>query len=529
MLPSTSGKSKNPSSLPQLAVAFLLSLAAPDAGTSPTGNFQLHETAIAYVGSSTTNREIRLINPDGSQDRLLWRIPSEVHPPVGIGRLSWHPDGTRLLFDSDHDWQRSLAIRDLYTLSADGQTLSRVTNPPGPDSYARYQSGTVSFILDALEQGDVQLYITGASEPVSYFARLGESYRITQTVADLGKGIRQYMRLYDPDELSYYCNYSEEGWVDVIPNETVDFGRLRFGIISSACPYAFSASWSHDGGRILYLMREAGAIDPPHNIWLTSENADINSNGARLLDMNRYVGRGSLYRAVLAPTAARGDELLFLEQNILGDNIVHTTITDATSQKSLDLGSCPYRCSVLDLVWLPDGSGIIVARLDRYAGTRTPPTGTLYRYTFADRKLTTIVSLPNEVIGRVAVAPDGRTIVFERGRSLKDSVNRVRRGEEIQCPCELWTIESDGSDLRQLTSDGRAPAWSPVAISDLPSRDSEVSGPAETEPPKAPNPPGYEDGGGGAVHLLETILWPLLLLIRQALVNLPRRAGGHLS
>ncbi|HHS84111.1 MAG TPA: hypothetical protein ENK38_04180 [Gammaproteobacteria bacterium] len=371
--------------------------------------------------------------------------------------------------------------------------------------------------------------MTGASEPLRYFAKIGESYRISQTVADLGEGIRQYIRLYDPDELSYSCNYSEEGWVDVVPGETTDFGRLHFGIVSSACPYVFSPGWSHDGSRILYLSREPGTIDPPHNLWLTSENADINSNGERLLNMNNYGGRGSLYRAVMAPTAARADEMFFLEQNALGDNIVYTTAANAASQSFLNLGSCPFNCSVLDLAWLPNGSGIIVARLDRDVGSQTAPRGVLYRYTFADRKLTEIIGLPNEVIGRLAVAPDGTSIVFERGRALKNTINRVRRGEEIQCPCELWVVNSDGSGLRQLTSDGRAPAWSPVAIPDLPPQVSEEPAPTETESLKteASRKEGGGNGGGMVqpheVVLLCLFLFPVIWLRTGALRILQRK------
>lgn len=93
----------------------------------------------------------------------------------------------------------------------------------------------------------------------------------------------------------------------------------------------------------------------------------------------------------------------------------------------------------------------------------------LYRYTFADEELTEIVRLPGEVIGKLAVAPDGEAIVFERGASLGDSVEAMSWGPTVLCPCELWRVDSDGSGLRQLVADGRAPAWGAAAAPGQPS------------------------------------------------------------
>ena len=481
-------------------------------------------TVIAYISSSTENNEIRLINPDGTQERSFWRTPSAVHSSQGIGTLSWHPKGTKLLFDSGHDWQRSLSIRDLYTVSSDGQRLRRITSPPSPEDYNNYPTGEVTFTLDASEQGDVQVYIVGASEPVSYFAKRGNSYQITQTVADFGKGVRQHIRLYDPEKYSSSCNYSEEGWIDVVPGKSTDFGRIHFPLFTSdaVCPYAFSPSWSYDGSQILYLRLEIGAngyfIHPPNNLWEISANPETNSFGKRILNMNEYVSRGHLYRAIMAPTAEQSDEMLFLEKGYLGtdDKIVSTTTTNADSQKNLSWATCNF-CRILDAAWLPDGSGIIFARHDRHvslSGTRNE--GVLYHYSFATHELTEIINLPNEVIGKLAIAPDGRSIVFERGSSMEDTSSRVIFGEKVQCPCELWIVNSDGSGLRQLASDGRSPAWSQVALANEPTETEwpnpipATDNPTNTKTPVLQKP---EESGGGAIRPHELMLLLSLILI----------------
>src|SRR5262245_38410976 len=57
------------------------------------------EAAIAYVGPSRESQQIRLINPDGSNDRSLWQAPAETTRQNGIGELSWRSDASELAFD----------------------------------------------------------------------------------------------------------------------------------------------------------------------------------------------------------------------------------------------------------------------------------------------------------------------------------------------------------------------------------------------------------------------------------------------
>jgi hypothetical protein len=299
-----------------LCVTILLASATPTQGSNATAPSRAESGAIAYVSSSADNQAIRLVNPDGSGDRALWRIPTASDPVDGIGTLSWRPNGAELLFDSGHDWQRSMAIRDLYAVAPDGSAFRRVSSPPGPEGYGNYPTGTVTFVVDALESGDAQVYIQGASAPVSYVARSAQSYRITQTVADLGAGVRQNIRLWDPDALDYPCNYSEEGWVDVVAGQMVDLGTVYFSPATGdqACWRMFSPTWSQDGSRLLYLFREPTPFAlPVNNIWQISARAQNNMIGDQVLDVGQFVNPGRLYRVVFAPTAERGDEMLMLQ------------------------------------------------------------------------------------------------------------------------------------------------------------------------------------------------------------------------
>src|SRR5689334_6760110 len=95
---------------------------------------------IAYVRGG---REIRLIAPDGTGDRLLWSHP-QATKDLGINGLAWRPDGTELAFTSGHAAATSLYHSDVYAVRPDGTGFRKITNPPDRGEFGRYPKGTVT-------------------------------------------------------------------------------------------------------------------------------------------------------------------------------------------------------------------------------------------------------------------------------------------------------------------------------------------------------------------------------------------------
>ncbi len=83
---------------------------------------------IVYVDGSTGNDEIYVANNDGSGKRRL------TDRPAGDWLPAWSPDGTRIVFCSDHH-----AIGEdrnqLYVMDADGSNLTRLTYTEGNDEH----------------------------------------------------------------------------------------------------------------------------------------------------------------------------------------------------------------------------------------------------------------------------------------------------------------------------------------------------------------------------------------------------------
>src|SRR5947209_17233152 len=99
---------------------------------SPAG----HQSVTAAVNRGTIayvrgGAEIHLIEPDGSNDRLIWTHPRpDTAAALGISGLAWRPDGKEIAFSSGHEAQYSIYQSDIYGIQPDGSGLRKITNPP---------------------------------------------------------------------------------------------------------------------------------------------------------------------------------------------------------------------------------------------------------------------------------------------------------------------------------------------------------------------------------------------------------------
>ncbi|MFO7544623.1 MAG: hypothetical protein R6W77_03920, partial [Trueperaceae bacterium] len=89
------------------------------------------ENTIAYVTSAPGGDQIRLIAPDGTDDRLLWPTGG-TDPEIShrVTSLAWRPDGRAIALTSSHELDCSWYETDVYLLRSDGDGLQRVTNAP---------------------------------------------------------------------------------------------------------------------------------------------------------------------------------------------------------------------------------------------------------------------------------------------------------------------------------------------------------------------------------------------------------------
>jgi hypothetical protein len=178
------------------------------------------------VRTTPNGDQIRLIEPDGLGDHLLWQ--TGVPEPAGITdiqQLAWKPDASELAFTSSHETGCSLFESDIYALRADGVDYRRVSGPPACGSRAGIPTGTVivPVINMTFSSRVFSIYFEGAPGPVDVFITSGDEKTITFTnVADYGNQEQLAVAIYGEVRMLF-----PGANVDVVPGQTRQTGELE--------------------------------------------------------------------------------------------------------------------------------------------------------------------------------------------------------------------------------------------------------------------------------------------------------------
>lgn len=423
-----------------LATCLVLTL---DTFVIRVGTAQELTGSIAY--RTFDDKQIRLVNPDGSDDQLLWEVPDPSAPWTLTGGPSWSPDGSKIAFTSDFDIARSLYQSDLYTLHPDGTNLKRITNGPNPESLDNYPKGSVSFsIVNFLaDQFTYFIYVAGAPEVLQVSLSPNTEYNITiEDVADFGPGVNQFVTVHAPPHTWVW----PATYFDVKENQNVN-SPSRFEIANTNKSQDFGAygvTWSSNSQRIGYRFTRQAALysiaaDPP-----------INSFGDDVFNFPERPDQISFFNGIVfSPLASEPNKFLYLleekTENLFEDifQVYLGELGDTELSAPLVNGSADNW--VLDLSWLPDGSGFLLT-----VATGFLENSTIYKYDFNDG-LSEFLTIEGTRIGNLSFSPDGEYIVFDRVTGFGEFFEELGR--------DIWIMRKDGSGQRLLIENAEAPSW----------------------------------------------------------------------
>ena len=423
-------------------------------------------TVIAFVKSSRDNQAIHMVNPDGSNDREIWRVPSPVLSANGVGYVAWNPDASEIAFDSGHI-TASLTIRDIYAVKPNGTGLRRITNAPHPSTFNSFPKGKVAVsVYNVGASGKIlQAYIEGAAAPIQWEAAGGSRRDLLfEDVADYGDGVKQYVVFKDETNR---CSY------DLVANADVKSGQTTrtvgdINVYDSSVPQCvqpYHPAWSADGTQLGYLVHKQGiAASFQNNFWLSpAVNVPPTNKGQEVIPLPPSVSDERIINFfALGPTANRANEILFDRQNLTNivtglPHILKAPINDPALAEEviLDLKEpCPYTqgvqtaCRALGLAWLPDGSGFVFSLIAKDLISSNKDVNYLYRYDFATQATTRIAALGNGLVTDVTISPDMQKVAYARALNGDAAF-------------DIWVIDMNGANNQKIVSDARSPAWSP--------------------------------------------------------------------
>lgn len=393
---------------------------------------------IAYVRDST---EIRLIEPDGTNDRRLWTHP-DTRKELGIHGVAWRPDGKELAFSSSHAAAASLYDADLYAIQRDGTGFRKLTNAPDHSEFARYPKGSVSITFrndqpiykqSQASAGIFIVYVAGAAEPQQITLPPGATKTLLFTqVADFGNKAQPVVAIWG--------NYR---WF--MPGLDVRAGSTAkaptFSIMGDGIEYfgAFRPVWRSDGWRISYrsgtcTLNSVSANPTPGEYVFNPLFGEKNPLGTCVWDFG--------------PTPATANQMIYTE-NDSGDSSIFRINEGAAhpGTKLTTFSDIEYQL-LFDLRWLPDASGFLFSNQ-----TLMRDSANIFRYDFATGKVTQVTHLENEFTGSFSISPDGQWIVFERSKSLDDDAEK-----------DLWVVRLNGGEPHLLVRNGFGASWGIVNL-----------------------------------------------------------------
>lgn len=399
------------------------------------------------VGSGpNAGDEIRLVDPDGGADRLLWRAPGADPQAVNaIGSLAWNVQATRLAFSSTHESWCSLFGSDVFTLASDGSQYRRLTESPACGALPDFPHGSVSVPVKntSLDAFSGFMYFQGAAsiKPVNLPPN-GSATVIFEEVADLGDGaggLQLATLIAGANRRVLFSTL-----VDVRAGGSVTTSEASIWAPDIRWQ-ALDPTWHHAGEAVTYRINGSDLLQLPLDPQPLSYGTGVLAENAALPDFIDHLARG--------PTAGRASQVLYVGTYIFDDPGIFL-VEEGSSGLGERLVTFDALETVQGLAWLPDGAGFLfsLSEGELFTGERA---SNLFLYDFTGPRVRRLTEYAGRFVGRLSASGSGAAVVYELGESLDELT-----GEVVDPDLYVLEIGSEEPSAKLLLEDARAPAWS---------------------------------------------------------------------
>lgn len=425
---------------------------------------------IVFVRSDTSGAlptyDLWMMNPDGGGLQRLTYLSA-----YSMSRPDWSPDGTKILFSADKYFSTTSNSANLMMLDMTNGQVSYISGSP-PETYS-CPCGSI--------QGNVKDYNGNAASTVAVYARGALVHTYTDyaghfQIDNVPIGAA-WVRAYEMNGQDAYgtCIIENEG-------DVCDAGTLS---LKTGSPYKESPLWSHDGQKFTYLtsvmswngssLTTSGfvSVGSPTNEWERS-----------FIDLSPVVSTVSM-DPDWSPVQ---DRIVYRLGDSQSGMYLKFRNSDGSNENAIACGGMTYEGSLLVTYycympkWSPGGNKMAVKVSRQYsdpwnylkkylesqiqvADVTVTKSGTeqlenvqtIYNVTLClEYDILGIAHLcsgfTSKSINYIDWSPDGSEIIFDISASDTNST-------------DVYSINVDGSDLQEVTSNGESSAgsWSPVS------------------------------------------------------------------